>query len=118
MRWRRSSRPSSSPRWPATSHDRWRRARAAGAVAERSATRGAVSGKVTVREALAQSGLEPIDAQALLAHVLGRNRAWLVAHGDDPLAPGGGAAFAALARRRREGEPVAYLTGTREFWGL
>jgi hypothetical protein len=72
----------------------------------------------TVRRALAQSGLVPIDAQVLLAHVLGRNRAWLAAHGDDALAPGDAATFAALAHRRRNGEPVAYLTGTREFRGL
>jgi len=77
-----------------------------------------VSGGATVAAALAQSGLEPIDARVLLGHVLGRNRAWLAAHGDEPLAPGDAAAFAALARRRRDGEPVAYLTGTREFWGL
>jgi release factor glutamine methyltransferase len=73
---------------------------------------------VTVRRALATSGLVPLDAQVLLAHVLQRNRAWLVAHGDDPLERGQVDAFAALARRRREGEPVAHLTGSREFHGL
>ena len=40
---------------------------------------------ITVRRALAQAGLAPIDAQALLAHVLSRDRAWLVAHATDPL---------------------------------
>ncbi len=77
-----------------------------------------MTGEVTVRIALAQSGLVPIDAQVLLAHLLGRNRAWLVAHGDDALSRERLGTFLALARRRREGEPVAYLTGTREFWGL
>ena len=72
----------------------------------------------TVARALALSALDPVDAQVLLAHVLGCNRAWLIAHADDPLAPEGAAAFAALAARRRDGEPVAYLTGTREFFGL
>ena len=71
-----------------------------------------------MRRALAQSGLVPIDAQVLLAHVLGRNRAWLAAHGDDPIPRTEAEVFFALARRRREGEPVAYLTGIREFWGL
>jgi release factor glutamine methyltransferase len=75
-------------------------------------------GTVTVRHALAQSGLAPIDAQALLAHVLGRNRAWLVAHADAALSSDDAASFAALAKRRRDGEPVAYLTGIREFWGM
>lgn len=73
---------------------------------------------LTVRQALAQASLAPIDAQVLLAHVLGADRAWLVAHATDPLAIGDVEAFFTLAGRRRDGEPVAYLTGTREFWGL
>jgi release factor glutamine methyltransferase len=77
-----------------------------------------MTGPITVRRALVQSGLVPIDAQVLLAHVLGKGRAWLAAHGEDPLTRTEADAFAALARRRREGEPVSYLTGMREFWGL
>lgn len=71
-----------------------------------------------LREALAQSGLVPVDGRVLLAHVLDRDRAWLLAHADDELARVDADAFFALAKRRREGEPVAYLTGQREFWGL
>jgi len=73
---------------------------------------------MTVGQALAQCGLVPIDAQVLLAHALQRDRAWLVAHRDDALMRVQGDAFAALAKRRRDGEPVAYLTGVREFYGL
>ena len=72
----------------------------------------------TVRQALAQSGLIPVDAKALLAHVLGCNRAWLAAHETDVLTKAQAEAFAALCHRRRDGEPVAYLAGSREFWGL
>src|SRR3989442_12827084 len=72
----------------------------------------------TVRQALSQSALTPIDAQVLLAHALGKDRAWLVAHDDESLTPGESDRFFWLARRRRGGEPVAYLTGLREFWGL
>ena len=72
----------------------------------------------TVRQALAQCGLVPVDAKVLLAHVLGCNRAWLAAHETDALTQDEASAFAALCNRRRDGEPVAYLTGTREFWGL
>ncbi len=72
----------------------------------------------TISAALAQSGLVPLDAQVLLAHVVGQDRAWLVAHRGDAIAREQLDAFLALARRRREGEPVAYLTGRREFWGL
>ena len=73
---------------------------------------------VSIREALARSGLAAIDAQVLLAHVLGVGRAWLIAHAHDPLSAPRRAAFAALAERRQAGEPVAYLTGSREFHGL
>jgi release factor glutamine methyltransferase len=73
---------------------------------------------LTVREALAQASLAPLDAQVLLAHVLGVGRAWLAAHATDSLAPLDVQTFFTLARRRRDGEPVAYLTGTREFFGL
>ena len=72
----------------------------------------------TVRRALAQCGLAPVDAKVLLAHVLGCNRAWLAAHELDALTQVQTNAFAVLAQRRRDGEPVAYLTGAREFWGL
>jgi len=72
----------------------------------------------TAGQALAQSGLVPIDGQVLLAHVVARDRAWLAAHRDEPLARTQAEAFFALAKRRRAGEPVAYLTGVREFYGL
>ena len=72
----------------------------------------------TVGRALVQAGLVPLDAQVLLAHVLAKDRAWLVAHATDDLDRGALDRFLALARRRREGEPVAYLTGRREFRGL
>lgn len=63
-------------------------------------------------------GIERLDAQLLLAHVLGHSRAWLLAHGDDALTDDRAAAFEALARRRATGEPFAYLVGEREFHGL
>lgn len=72
----------------------------------------------TVGAAIAASGLEAVDAHVLLAHATGRNRAWMAAHADDPLDPALLDAFLALAARRRAGEPVAYLVGRREFWGL
>ena len=71
-----------------------------------------------MRGALETSGLVPVDARVLLAHVLGCDRAWLIAHAGDALSRDAAQAFFALARRRRDGEPVAYLTGRREFWGL
>jgi release factor glutamine methyltransferase len=72
-----------------------------------------------ISRALASSGLIPFEAKILLGHVLRRDRAWLAAHGDEALTAHDAKAFEALARRRRDaGEPVAYLTGRREFYGL
>ena len=72
----------------------------------------------TVSAALAMSGLVPLESKLLLVHVLGRDRAWLAAHGDAALEPAQARAYDALVRRRAAGEPVAYLTGRREFFGL
>jgi release factor glutamine methyltransferase len=72
----------------------------------------------TVSAALAMSGLVPLEAKLLLAQVLGCDRAWLAAHGNAALTREQALAYDALARRRRDGEPVAYLTGRREFFGL
>lgn len=72
----------------------------------------------TIRRALEGSGLVPLDAQVLLAHALGRDRTWLAAHASDLVSRAEGETFFALAKRRRDGEPIAYLTGVREFWGL
>jgi release factor glutamine methyltransferase len=79
---------------------------------------GALNGTPSVRGAIESSGLVQVDARVLLQHVLGCDRAWLAAHAGDELAREHADAFFALAKRRREGEPVAYLVGHREFWGL
>jgi release factor glutamine methyltransferase len=66
-------------------------------------------------------GLDRLDAQLLLLHALGRpahDRAWLVAHDTDALPATVQAAFDAGVQRRLAGEPVAYITGHKEFFGL
>ncbi len=75
----------------------------------------------TVQEALAQAaatGVERLDAQRLLQHLLQQGRAWLLAHGDAALTAPQAAAWQGLLARRAAGEPLAYLTGEREFHGL
>ncbi len=57
------------------------------------------------------------EARQLLSHVLGRSHAWLAAHSDEALAAPSAAQFADLIVRRAEGEPIAYLLGSREFYG-
>lgn len=76
---------------------------------------------VTVGQVLAAAqaaGLERLDAQLLLGHLLGRPRAWLIAHDGVTLPPAQADAYAALCARRTAGEPFAYLVGEREFHGL
>jgi len=58
------------------------------------------------------------EVQLLLQHVLNVNRAWLIAHENDALQPNIHAAFEALLNRRLAGEPMAYILGSREFYGL
>ena len=78
----------------------------------------------TLAQALNQArtlGLERIDAQMLLLHALARpdaGRAWLLAHDTDALDEVVHDQFIALCQRRAAGEPVAYLTGHKEFYGL
>lgn len=74
-----------------------------------------------IHEALAQAqaaGVERLDAQRLLQHVLQQSRAWLLAHDDHVLCDAQASAWSGLLARRVAGEPLAYLTGEREFHGL
>jgi release factor glutamine methyltransferase len=59
-----------------------------------------------------------LEAQLLLQQALNVNRAWLIAHANDALQSNTHAAFEALLKRRLAGEPMAYILGSREFYGL
>ena len=59
-----------------------------------------------------------LDAELLLAPLVGLSRAGMIAHGEEPLADESERRFAGLIEQRAQGAPVAYLTGTREFWSL
>lgn len=70
-------------------------------------------------ERLEQASPSPrVDADCLLQHVLGKERAWLRAHDDTVLDEPQLAAFEQLLERRLVGEPIAYITGRRGFWSL
>ena len=73
----------------------------------------------TIREALdaAQQATDRIEARVLLREVLNQSDAWLLAHGDDPLTAAQAQQYVALVVRRVAGEPIAYITGRREFHG-
>ena len=78
----------------------------------------------TLAQCLAQAhtlGLARLDAQMLLLHSLPRplhERAWLLAHDTDTLNTAQHAAWQVALQRRLAGEPVAYITGRKDFFGL
>ncbi|MFI5262187.1 MAG: peptide chain release factor N(5)-glutamine methyltransferase [Candidatus Limnocylindrales bacterium] len=59
-----------------------------------------------------------LDAELLLGHVLGIDRTAVLAHPEAPVGTGQVAAFEAAVVRREAGEPVAYIRGVKEFYGL
>ena len=72
-------------------------------------------------QAMAQAralGLDRLDAQWLLGHLLHRPRSWLIAHDDAKLTADQAQCYAELCQRRADGEPLAYLVGEWEFHGL
>jgi release factor glutamine methyltransferase len=58
------------------------------------------------------------EAGSLLAHVIGRDRSFVIARGDDALTVEGRVAFRTLIERRAAGEPLQYITGHQEFFKL
>ena len=86
-----------------------------------------MSASTTIQQALrvaasrlAMAGIETarLDAEVLLRHVLGLDRTQLFLRYPEPMPAEAMPEYAALVDRRLGGEPVAYLTGTREFMGL
>lgn len=69
-------------------------------------------------ETLLAAGLARRDAEILLAHAWRRSRSQLLASAGEPVPSDVAARFTALAARRAQGVPVAYLLGRREFWSL
>lgn len=59
-----------------------------------------------------------LDSELIMAYVLGRDRAWVLAHDDTELDEPQLEQFNALVNRRLNREPLVHLTGTREFYGL
>lgn len=74
---------------------------------------------MTIEDIIRQSDhSDALAVEVLLAHVLGVSREYLMIHSNDLLEPDVEEQFGSLYGRLREGEPVAYLTGKKEFYGL
>jgi release factor glutamine methyltransferase len=78
----------------------------------------------TIAQTIAQlqgQGLDLTDSRLLVLHALGQpraGRAWLLAHDTDQVPPHAAALLEDCAHRRLAGEPVAYIVGHQEFYGL
>lgn len=75
----------------------------------------------SVAAALAQArarGIARLDAHLMLARAMARPRSWLIAHDDAELDAHAASRWADWVERRAGGEPLAYLTGEKEFHGL
>lgn len=72
----------------------------------------------TKKLAAAGIGTSRLDAELLLRHTLKRNRAWLLAHIHDALNDQLRGIFEQAVERRAKREPLQYITGMQEFWGL
>lgn len=75
---------------------------------------------MNLRDALleAATSISRRDAETLLGHALHRDRAWLLTHTEDELTSRDLESFRALTARRAKQEPLQYITGTQEFFGL
>ena len=71
-----------------------------------------------LRTAGIQSDEAALDARLLAQHVLGWSAARLLTHGDEPASSQFQTEYESLVRRRAAREPLAYVTGVREFWNL
>ena len=74
--------------------------------------------QTALRELHATSPTPRLDAEVLVMHVCGLDRSGLITHGHSVLTDDQQRRLETLLVRRSQGEPTAYLTGTREFWSL
>ena len=72
---------------------------------------------MTIAELLSASGLPNLESELLAAFALRQERTWVIAHASDDLTSENIERCQGLFNRRRNGEPLAYITGTKEFYG-
>lgn len=71
-------------------------------------------------ERLSQAGIQNarLDAEVLLSYIVDKNRAWLLTHGSDAIDSRLDATYKGAIDRRSRREPLQYIIGKQEFWGL
>ncbi|MES2018787.1 MAG: peptide chain release factor N(5)-glutamine methyltransferase [Pseudomonadota bacterium] len=77
-----------------------------------------IAAGVTVAALQAALPLEPLENRILLCHALGLTRVGLITQSERTLTEAEAQALTALVARRQQGEPIAYIVGKREFFGL
>jgi len=70
------------------------------------------------QELVNTSASASLDAQLLLAHTLGKTQTYLIAWPEAVISEEDQQTFSDLIALRQEGRPIAYLTGSKEFWSL
>jgi len=78
----------------------------------------AVETGATIGSLLRESGLPRAEAELLLRSLLGRERVYLIAHAEAAIDSRQARTAQDWFARRRAGEPIAYITGRREFYGV
>ena len=73
---------------------------------------------MNVAEALGASGLDAREARLLLAEATGFSRASILAFSEKALPEESQSRFSSFIERRKKGEPIAYIVGHKEFYGL
>lgn len=72
---------------------------------------------MTIQDAIGGSGLPKADAEILLSALLKKERSWFFAHGDEAMPEHALSDWNEWVERRKKSEPVAYITGLKEFFG-
>lgn len=82
------------------------------------ATASTLIARATARLGASTTETPRLDAELLVSHAFGRDRTWLLAHPDEPLDAARATELERWIKRRCAGEPVAYLRGFKEWFGL
>ena len=77
-----------------------------------------IAGGATVASLLVQQRMDPLDNRILVCHALGLTRVGLITQSERTLTGDEAQRLSALLQRRLDGEPIAYIVGQREFFGL